>query len=85
MLKQNKKWYFKKSCNFLLFKIFEQKNLVIECGLETRYLFGKMSVEQIQEAKLFEINKKKCNGYHFIAVQSNSDGEEIDGFWLLKS
>jgi hypothetical protein len=63
----------------------EQKNLVIECGLETQYLFGKMSDEQIQEAKLFEINKKKCNGYHFIAIQSNSDGEEIDGFWFLKS
>jgi len=63
----------------------EQKNLIIECGLETQYLFGKMSIDQIQEAKIFENNKKKYEGLHFVAIQSVSISKEINGFWLLKA
>jgi hypothetical protein len=63
----------------------EQKNLIIECGLETQYLFGKMSIDQIQEAKIFENIKKKYEGLHFVAIQSVSTGKEINGFWLLKA
>jgi hypothetical protein len=62
----------------------ERKELIIECGLDTQYLFGKIKSEQNKESKLFEDNKKKSEGLHFIAVQSNSSDQNIIGFWLLK-
>ena len=61
----------------------ERKELIIECGLDTQYLFGKIKNDQFKESKMFEENKKKSNGLHFIAVQSNSANQEIIGFWLL--
>jgi hypothetical protein len=62
----------------------ERKDLIIECGLDTQYLFGKIKNSQYKESKVFEENKKKANGVHFIAVQSDSSNQEIIGFWLLK-
>jgi len=62
----------------------ERKDLIIECGLDTQYLFGKIKNDQYKESKVFEENKKISGGYHFIAVQSNSSNQEIVGFWLLK-
>jgi hypothetical protein len=62
----------------------EKKDLIIECGLDTQYLFGKIKTEQYKESKLFEDNKKKSEGLHFIAVQSDSIEQKIIGFWLLK-
>lgn len=62
----------------------ERKELIIECGLDTQYLFGKIKLEQNKESKIFEDNKKKSEGLHFIAVQSNSADQNITGFWLLK-
>jgi hypothetical protein len=62
----------------------ERKELIIECGLDTQYLFGKIKNDQFKESKIFQENKKKTDGLHFIAVQSNSINQEIIGFWLLK-
>jgi len=62
----------------------EKKDLIIECGLDTQYLFGKIKNDQYKESKVFDENKKMSGGYHFIAVQSNSPNQEIIGFWLLK-
>ncbi|MGL5805369.1 MAG: Tab2/Atab2 family RNA-binding protein [Xenococcaceae cyanobacterium] len=36
------------------------------------------------EAKNFEEAKKKAQGVHFLAVQTNSNSESFAGFWLLK-
>jgi len=62
----------------------EKKDLIIECGLDTQYLFGKIKDDQYKESRVFEENKQKSDGLHFIAVQSNSSSQEIIGFWLLK-
>ncbi|AFP65652.1 hypothetical protein CMESO_508 (nucleomorph) [Chroomonas mesostigmatica CCMP1168] len=67
----------------------ETKNIMIECGLDTQYLFGKFSEETIQdrvnlEPKLFEKNKKKSQGVHFIAVQEYSKKKPIYGIWTLR-
>jgi len=62
----------------------EGKDLIIECGLDTQYLFGKIKNNQYKESKAFEENKKNSDGIHFIAVQSNSVNQDILGFWLLK-
>jgi hypothetical protein len=62
----------------------ERKELIIECGLDTQYLFGKIKNDQFKESKVFEDNKKKSDGLYFIAVQSNSTEQDIIGFWLLK-
>mmetsp|Transcript_40249 Transcript_40249/g.82373 ORF Transcript_40249/g.82373 Transcript_40249/m.82373 type:complete len:335 (-) Transcript_40249:831-1835(-) len=63
----------------------EQKNLCIDCGLDTQYLFAKLSQEQIKEAKAFQNEKNKLKGLHFIAIQKSVEKTEIDGFWLLNS
>ena len=62
----------------------EKKDLILECGLDTQYLFGKIKKDQYKESRVFEENKKKSNGLHFIAVQSNSSNQEIVAFWLLQ-
>jgi hypothetical protein len=69
---------------------FENRDIIIECGLDTKYLFSKFSddtdFENLQfEPKIFEKNKKKSNGIHFIAVQEKFNQKEIFGFWTLKS
>jgi len=69
---------------------FENKDIIIECGLDTKYLFSKFSddtdFENLQfEPKIFEKNKKKSNGIHFIAVQEKFNQKEIFGFWTMKS
>lgn len=67
----------------------ENKNLVLECGLDVQYLFGKFSDSNESgniniEAKFFEKNKKKAKGIHFVAVQQYSDEKKIQGIWTLK-
>jgi hypothetical protein len=69
---------------------FENRDIIIECGLDTKYLFSKFSddtdFENLQfEPKIFEKNKKKSNGIHFIAVQEKFNQKEIFGFWTMKS
>merc|ERR1711966_574507 len=44
----------------------EQKNVCLDCGLDTQYLFARLSQEQIKEAKAFEEEKRTCDGLHFI-------------------
>jgi len=68
----------------------ENKNLILECGLDIQYLFARFSekneVGNINiEAKFFEKNKKKSKGIHFVAVQQLTGQKEISGIWTLKS
>mmetsp|Transcript_18724 Transcript_18724/g.38053 ORF Transcript_18724/g.38053 Transcript_18724/m.38053 type:complete len:323 (-) Transcript_18724:1807-2775(-) len=47
--------------NIELYKIdcdIEQKNLCLDCGLDTQYLFARLSDDQLKEAKIFEEEKK---------------------------
>jgi len=70
-------------CN--VFYNIETKNIVIECGLNTQYLFGRTSDFQTKEAIIFEKSKNDAKGVHFISVQDFSKQQEIFGFWLLSS
>jgi hypothetical protein len=70
-------------CN--VFCDLETKNIVIECGLDTQYLFARLSDEQYKEAAFFEKTKINKNGVHFISVQQNSNKNDNLGFWLLNS
>mmetsp|Transcript_49785 Transcript_49785/g.120809 ORF Transcript_49785/g.120809 Transcript_49785/m.120809 type:complete len:209 (-) Transcript_49785:669-1295(-) len=75
-------------CN--VFCDLENKNLILECGLDIQFLFAKFSETKNSknsnfEPKFFEKNKKKSQGIHFVAVQSYSKQNEIAGIWTLKS
>lgn len=61
----------------------ERQEIVLECGLDTRYKFGGIDREIREEAKGFQGEKKKVEGLHFLAVQKSEDSDEIDGLWLL--
>jgi hypothetical protein len=68
----------------------ENKNLILECGLDIQFLFAKFSeTKDLKnnnlEPRFFEKNKKKTQGIHFLAVQSYSKQNEIAGIWTLKS
>lgn len=63
----------------------ETKNIIIETGLDKKYLFAKISDNQYKEAIFFENEKAKANSVHFISVHSSLDQNENFGFWLLKS
>lgn len=68
----------------------ENKNLILECGLDIQFLFAKFSEQNEYgnvniEPKFFEKNKKKVEGIHFVAVQRYSDQKDIQGIWTLKS
>lgn len=61
----------------------EKQEIVLECGLDTRYKFGGISKEIRAEAKHFQASKKPVEGLHFLAVQKSEDSDEVDGLWLL--
>lgn len=35
-------------------------------------------------AQNFEEAKRALGGFHFVAIQSNPDADDVAGFWLLK-
>ncbi|MEL7409806.1 MAG: Tab2/Atab2 family RNA-binding protein, partial [Cyanobacteria bacterium J06558_2] len=57
----------------------------LETGLSDSWtLINLTSKEMVKQAKDFEKAKKKANGVHFLAVQSDPNSEAFAGFWLLK-
>lgn len=35
-------------------------------------------------AQNFEESKRSLGGFHFVAIQTEPDADEVEGFWLLK-
>jgi len=59
--------------------------LRLETGLSDSWtLVNLTNPEMVEEAEKFETAKKKANGVHFLAVQTDPDSESFAGFWLLK-
>lgn len=63
----------------------ERKDLLLECGLNTNFLFAKISQDQRKEARDFETKKDEAAGLHFLAIQTRPDDEAVAGFWLLRT
>ena len=62
-----------------------RSQLRLETGLSDSWtLVNLTNKEMVEEAENFETAKKKANGVHFVAVQTEPDSESFAGFWLLK-
>lgn len=61
----------------------EKREIVLECGLNTSYMFARISPDLKDDVRAFQAGKEKASGLHFLAVQASSEAEEIDGMWLL--
>lgn len=61
-----------------------RRELVIECGLNTQYLFAKLNDERRAEAKAFVQAREDMKGLHFLVVQNIGDNDDVSGFWLLR-
>lgn len=61
----------------------EQREVVLECGLNTVYRFAQIDDTLKGDVRNFESLKTKARGLHFLAVQESADADEIEGMWLL--
>ena len=61
------------------------RQLVLEAGLEDRWLLGSLSEEEASAAATaFDAAREKAGGLQFIAVQAREDDQKLAGFWLLR-
>ena len=59
--------------------------LRLETGLSDSWtLINLTNKETVKQADEFEDAKKRANGVHFLAVQTDPNSEAFAGFWLLK-
>lgn len=63
--------------------LLEKQEVLLECGLNTSYRFVQIMNDLKDDARSFETRKADANGLHFLAVQSSTDADEVDGMWLL--
>lgn len=60
-------------------------SLVLETGMSDSWVLASLTNGTlVQEAKQWQTAKEKANGLHFLAIQSNPEAENFQGFWLLK-
>ena len=70
---------------FLTFNSDAPARLVLETGANDSWILANLTNPALQaEAKQFEEAKKKANGVHFLAIQSDPNSDEFAGFWLLR-
>ncbi|CAM9498434.1 unnamed protein product [Laminaria digitata] len=62
----------------------KNRELALECGINTQYLVARVIGDQRKEAQNFEETKRSLGGFHFVAVQNDADADDVAGFWLLK-
>ncbi|KAA8492752.1 Protein TAB2-like, chloroplastic [Porphyridium purpureum] len=62
----------------------KKREILVQCDLDTSYLFGRVVPSIVDEAREFERRKNDLNGLHFVAVQKDEESDEVDGFWLLQ-
>jgi hypothetical protein len=61
------------------------KQLVLEAGLEDRWLLGNLeSEEAAAAAEALELARRAAGGIQFLAVQASEDQPGFTGFWLLR-
>jgi hypothetical protein len=61
------------------------RQLVLEAGLEDRWLLGSLSEnEAAAAAEAFAAARDRAAGLQFIAVQAREDDQKLAGFWLLR-
>jgi hypothetical protein len=58
----------------------------LETGVSDSWILANLTDENTQaEGDGFENAKQQANGVHFLAIQSSTQAESFEGFWLLKS
>jgi hypothetical protein len=63
----------------------EGNQLVLEAGLEDRWLLTSLPGEEARVAlEAFETARAKAGGLQFLAVQSEEQDQLLEGFWLLR-
>jgi hypothetical protein len=61
------------------------RQLVLEAGLEDRWLLGSLSEnEAAAAAEAFAAARERAAGLQFIAVQAREEDQKLAGFWLLR-
>jgi hypothetical protein len=61
------------------------RQLVLEAGMEDRWLLGTLADEEAQAAaEAFRTARSQAAGIQFIAVQSSPEQQGFDGFWILR-
>lgn len=63
----------------------EADRLVLEAGLEDRWLLGGLSRDEAEAASVaFTEAREQVGGLQFLAVQGNESDQRFEGFWLLR-
>jgi hypothetical protein len=61
------------------------QQLVLEAGLEDRWLLGNLEAEEAEAAaQAFRAAREQAGGVQFLAVQSGENQNGFDGFWVLR-
>ena len=61
------------------------RQLVLEAGIEDRWLLGNLEEEEAEAAAAaFRAARAQAAGIQFIAVQSREEQPGFDGFWILR-
>uniref|UniRef100_A0A061R087 Rna binding protein n=1 Tax=Tetraselmis sp. GSL018 TaxID=582737 RepID=A0A061R087_9CHLO len=60
--------------------------LILETGVSNRWRYASYlrSPESTAECEAWEAAKQSRRGLHFLAVQSDPEAEQCDGFWMLQ-
>lgn len=61
-----------------------QSRLLLETGVNDRWILTTLDKRAVPEAQQFEAAKAQSNQVHFLAIQSSPDVEAFAGFWLLQ-
>ena len=63
----------------------EGNQLVLEAGLEDRWLLTTLPAEEARvAAEAFEMARVQAGGLQFLAVQAEERDQRLEGFWLLR-
>lgn len=60
------------------------RELILNTDINSQFVIAPLMDGQKKEANIFEKGKFDALGYHFISVQSSTEAEEVEGFWLLR-
>lgn len=65
----------------------ERACLILETGIDQRWRYASYptSDKADQEAQAWERAKMFADGYHFLAIQTDLDSEELAGIWLMQT
>lgn len=74
-----------RSLNYISAEIEQSGGLVLEAGLNERWIIATFSdSEMAQFADSYEQKKQASQGLHFLLVQPDDSGMTYTGFWLLR-